>query len=918
MKSGILAILSLTIMLASNTVRADSAIKKALFDKCDDAMESSMTLQGEEQADFITYLGRVIALPWDYSSESPFLSGTPSTPATLNHSEIWKTTSPERNLRAKQCALELVQKMQPETVRILPALVTLLNDQFIPLELRRHTQETLTSLAVAGGKLPQLHLELSFFKDLLKLSNKDAAFYAEFILIELRSYSIDALTKIYRKATASRRRTIGKLLKKIDPNGTLVQPALIALLRSGDDALRRDVLMIMSQLPAESGEMLSAAIELLQDVSVDVQKSAAAAINLMLDENTFANVKLDEGNFHILFSLFASTTAPDIRQTVSRLLMQFGFQDASYSSQLLVLSEHRDAIVRSAAISLLGHLAVITPAVKSKMFKALYDSDNRVRLGAIEALSHLKKETTAVVAAYIKLLASITREANIEYRQQVILHIASAVAGMHPGSSGRAMIPYFIDALSFKQGEQNSPSANNIESGESVVVAALLALGAEPLSAVIKALTSESEQVQKYCLSYLRQLRPVQRRTIDAVISTLENANEEIAMLAMQTLFEIGKDSTSIFEHRINIAEGQAKSAIAEALLMINPWNAKAIEVFFPFLEQLSCAQRATKSKLLQPPFVEDSKGLRLMATKELPKLQSGLLECLLQNPLNAMPFAQALLVVTTQARIFPELLSQNAELKGKVIAMMQDSGLSANLRFDLIQIAISLEIPAVEIAKAIEKLLNHAPNAIRLRLIHQLIEFKSIQVSSQVLIGIANREDEDESVRAAAVVALANSNANEFDAVDYLIRELSEERDEVEIVWLSDIPFDTFKVLFEKAINNLGVEQQVKVIRASLKYGAEAQYFVPRLVALLDAKNDKVIYEAAIALVSLSPEQEQLPIAFRKLVLTAQANALRKATLPSAVRPLFEQLLQESDSVFASHLLVGILDRISTESQNP
>jgi HEAT repeat protein len=916
---------SIVLFSVTTVSAANKDIKKTIFVSCEDSVNLLDSLAIEKRSEFIEYLEKVMVLPWDFSSDLPLgdLPGggavsqagvTLPTGTGISHSELWKTLSPERNLRAKRCVLTLTSKLLPESVTVLPALVTFLNDPLIPEDLHRDVQNSILTLTQIAKDTIGLVLPPRFFLELLKSAEKDSSFYALYVLTELRDRSVPAIMAQFSKSSSERRKSIAKLLKQIDPAGTHVEEILILFFASADDSLRRDALSLSENFPELSVNVFSSYVQLLQDVSPEVQARAIEALNISLGNRGKTQADFPLASLNTVFSMFAGSS-PEMRNALAKVMQVFGEQSPDYITTLQRFAENSDSEVRRLAILLMSQVKELSPVIITTISRALYDRAQSVRLSAIYALSFAKNQNKTIMTAYGKFLSSIQNEVDVDFRHKAILQVADAVERLQPKGFTSSLIPYFVEAMGFDKNytlvtlpltSHAVPISNKFHPA----VAALLKLDKEPLSTVRRAMSEGSSLFQLRALDYLANQPTVERYTVEAVILML-SARQDVALKAKETMYLLGEGS--VLELERNLANPtklskKVKKIISQVLLSFSPWNKLALEFLLTNSNDLSCTEMANMSKLFPEPFpLNISSDTEALFKSNLSPIQTKVLDCLVQNQLKPMIF----LATVAKLKLISDWLKLPAiglELTNKLNEILFNEQINPNIRFEIVKSYQNIGLSSETALKALALLIANSPNPIRLRAIEELRLIPGAADKVPDLINIANQESEDNSVQTAAVVTISHLNPETFDAVSYFLDLLRESAEQPEPVWLASISESTFEKLFLKGMEELPTEAQPNLIRATVSYPNLSAVTVPVLITKLSSEQETLRYESTIALTVLSSEEQELPLAFKKIIQSPKAFSLKTETFSLSTRALFEKLAQESSSIFEKELLQEIL----------
>ena len=861
---------------------AADEIKKNIFKDCQAALDELPALTADGRRDLLSYLSRVVNMQSGSKDEliaeqnpnlAPAAGGNPLT-EPLQPITLWRIFEPTRELEAKKCAVELLKRLSPESLPAVPELISLAAAQKVSPALARAFNEAAWTIVLDSKRQNALDTPEDFFPQLMSEYLMRKSYIAADILVELHDRSLPWIIEEFKNSSDRKRSRLTRLIAQIDDQGYIVGPALVSLLDAGDDELRYRALQLYRNLPAYYKDLLPRLLRRLADPSYRVREELYRVLAAVF-ACPAAVSGVDQELVSAMLREFKGASAEQ-RAVIEQGLKMLGRDSSLVREKLIEFAKAEDETLRSKAVNLLGELQFEDDDVQTLFFEALYDPAVSVRASALHALA--MNPNPALGSHLTTFLKSVTRQRESYPKEILIVRAAEAAATLPKDRTLERMIPYFVDALAYREPEL-AAAESNAEPLMTEASNALIHAGRPAVAPTIKALRKSDPLTKKRAVWVLVNITPVEKNTVEQIASLLKDRQLAVRQTAGRALSRLGdKAVVEAAEKTLRGAEQQAAGAAARLLFLLGRRDPRMQSVLLAEFKTESCRhkQRLAQQLLEFPGLDNDA-------------LEGELMNCVVQDGQLRNEFLSLLKKFVPLA---PDSLT-------RLKSLMTEAAVSPDAKLEIAAAAGDLGVPREETAAASISLLQAGDNSVKNRAIPLLARYGSAKQEEalRALKEIIDDEAKENPLRCKAAAAIAEINPAGFDYQDFFIKELKSARHETAEEALRMIKPERAVPLLVRALKDAPPDKRYIPVAALGGFAEGAKGAANDIAALLNDDDELLRYEAALALLKIDPQRpESLPALRRELVGRYQEKLL-KAGPPEGVKPLLEDIARDSES---------------------
>jgi hypothetical protein len=229
------------VTILPTALMAQEDVKRALFEDCERAKEEYSRLTGEERGKLLDFFARIVALSTQSPSAPEAFAVAPSAPLgpdgaphgalrtpELAPGALWQMTDAKRELRAKRCALELLQVSGDLALSVLPKLVATYSEQVLSDEVAVNVEEVCANIAEAAhtkGLVPAHEDLMSIIGDVIS----PHPLVARNTVHEYRDLALPLLIREVATGKLTLTPADSDYLRSLDPDGSIALKALVEL-----------------------------------------------------------------------------------------------------------------------------------------------------------------------------------------------------------------------------------------------------------------------------------------------------------------------------------------------------------------------------------------------------------------------------------------------------------------------------------------------------------------------------------------------------------------------------------------------------------------------------------------------------------------------------------------------------------------
>lgn len=223
------------------SVNAQEGVKEAIFEDCDAARKSFLTLSSQEQEQTFDFLSRIVALNTQTPASPDVFAVMPGQPAgphlgpSLGRDaapgHMWQATDAKRELRAKRCALEIFLAAGPAALPALPELIKIYSEQNLSDEVAVALEETAANVAEAAHRAGLLPTE-SDIDHIVPYLLSEHPLLAQNFLGEFPTIATPRVVKALASVPDESCAAMTTVLQQLDPDGSRGLRAFLEMARS--------------------------------------------------------------------------------------------------------------------------------------------------------------------------------------------------------------------------------------------------------------------------------------------------------------------------------------------------------------------------------------------------------------------------------------------------------------------------------------------------------------------------------------------------------------------------------------------------------------------------------------------------------------------------------------------------------------
>jgi len=883
---------ALLLFAFSSPAQAQGKLKRLVFEDCEKAEQKIVDLQGDDRAEFLSYLVRVLKMQTGVPGELADESAPAMSPqvGNLPGGNLWRIFEPSREIEAKQCALKLINARGEEAFFLLPDLVQVYQDGALPPEIREGVEQAVWNITNSVKNSPKGPPDPKIYSALIsQLGAERSGFLAANALIELHSTTLPYLLSALSSPDMKRRAAVQDLLLRLDSNGEIIGPSIVPLLDSADEDLRVKGVNLLAELEQFYPKAIPVLISRLSDPAPTVEEAVFQAFRRIFAGGPIVlPIALEPAHITTLFSALIRSSF-ERRSVLEPLLQTILMQRPELASQLTPLAKSPDADLRERTVRMLSQSKLPPEAAVPVITEALYDPAYPVRIAAVHGLSSTGVATADIATALVRALKNVSADRDVLQREIFTLAVADTASKLPPTPALERLTPYFVDALAFR----GSPASANAPAPiENEAVRALVRFKSSAAGPVTKALKSDDPLVRRRAVFILSQFEPRDRQTAKALVFMLRDADSAVRDAAVEAMKRFGTESEAEVEKGLTWKEPDDRLAAARVLVALGKSTPVIAGVFRDSFSRASCAEKPA----LVGPLVKLDPEYR-------EKVQPFLVDCMIETPTAALSYADILAV----------LLPLQPAVVSRLDEQLQTGTFPMNVRLQILRHAPKAGVPPADVARALLQMLGQADNSLKNQIVGFLPELgQAAAAAIEPLKELIEDERTDGALRNQSALALSQLAPSSFHWDDFFLKELNSEHSQWALKTIAEMSAVQAVPFLDKALKQLPPERRGTVLALAGSFGPDAAPLKPTLIQYVKDPDPATRHQAVLALAQVDLNEPELLPALRRELIGPFAVDMQRDNLPAGVVPLLEQIIAQPKSFVEQRSAAAVIAELS------
>lgn len=890
----VIAAFTASLSLLSPEASADSRLRTLVFEDCAAAGRQASELSGTERGEFITYLTRVLTMQAGVPAEL-LLSGAPTTPLaggpqgpvldTVHAPNMWQIFEPSRELRAKQCAAQLLTDAAPQSFSSVPTLIDVLQNPALSGELREPFEAAVWAIVLKVKQDPAYTLDRDLIEQIVaRLVDESTGYLAGDVLFELRDRTVTVLSEELFSTDEKRREALHALLLRFDRDGTTLGARLLDSLNSTDAAIRQRSALLLGELNGFRRQSLPPLLMHLADPSPEVSDAVWHAIaRLVRAIPPGESLVIDDAAFQAALAELATSNA-ERRLVAEQLLGRIDWPDLTRLDRVWELTRpNSDEALRECAMRIVVAVRSQRKEDGDRLLDALYDSSLAVRLLAVEGLAAQTARAEEVGSALLRVVKSSSNAGSEVSRGALLLAVSNTLLRLPPVSARERLVPYLVDTLALSPAVSASFAAPASGGVPALPVAPtidlssmelLTAIGHDSVKSVSRLLKSPDTLPRRRALAVLARIDPADPALTRTLLPLLADPNVDVRRDAVARLPERSAAVEPDLRKLLGGKDADAKTAAALVLARLGKSDPEIVAAVRDAFSVSSCTGRIE----LLPDLLKVDPEFRA-------KVQPFLAECVARND---VPTAVVFGALEEVSPLSPEVQSQLFSYAG---SRLTDRLLQRNL----LDRATRLGVDSASLIALSRQLLQSEDSVSRGYLLESLARQRDLaRALLPELRQIAAEEQESSVSRVAAVVAIANVDSDAVDFEKLLLSALDSDRFQAVLAPIGALRPELAVPLLSKALRKVPSDRRAALVAHIGKFGLQAVSARESLEPFLKSGDAFLRYQAAIVLIRTAPEDPDVARLLRGELVGRYAPQLGNEELPKEVMPAIEQIVRQ------------------------
>jgi hypothetical protein len=769
--TNVVIILLLTSITKVSCAHADEhkQLKRQVLSDCAAAQMSYDLLSADSRKELIPYLGRVLDLHLNSLQQAPMTEPNHPGSLLLSDPRIGDTpllSNPSDEISAKRCALQLLDRLKPDSFSALPEILGLIKKPTIPSSLRNEATTLTRSLAhaFAQQKSAPSAEEKKIIEDLASLIDSENAFIAQAALIELADKALPVLIERLRLSNGKESLGLAYILESINSLGISVAPLIYPLLANSDEAIRISIMHLLGALKPPLPEVLPALIKILDDISPQVRQQSRLTIQKIVLTDKSSHFSLEstiQDSLVTSYRIAPLSERAEMQTWIPQLLMRID----GLLPRFLALSQGAPRDLKRDLIDCLASVTPLTEQAYKIVIQALNDPDISVRVMAIRALGACSNQGESAAKALNLVFKTLPPVKDLTERTPVLEAALAASTSLAPQGAA-ILVPHLIKSLEAAISPEiesdyrmfpHDREADSIRSRyhEHPAVAALVAMGEASRSSLEVVAKKGDSDFARRAITALGLL-PYKESSVVVLARLLGSTHQATVNETARALLRIGAAVIPQLRKTSSTLALKARLHISELMIILGEKTLSDTKDLYKSLDHADCEIRIHRIILIAD-----------FTPSERAKLISPTIACFGQNHEQDHQTLTALIQLAPLEKNEQEML----------LTMARSPTSSTQLQLALLDNTRALSIAPDLVLPIFEKLIQTAQGPLQIRAIRSLGKFGQANETLIETLKSMLSDATSEKMRSFAIVAtLAKLEVTSFDFQDWVNNALDAE----------------------------------------------------------------------------------------------------------------------------------------------
>lgn len=847
--------LLLACILAVSSAAAQDFVKRSIFEDCDVAKTEFAKLTVDQQASLLDFFARVIALNTQSPSAPEVYAVPPSTQlpgdakglsaprgADLVPGALWQSMDAKRELRAKRCALDLLEAAGILSLATLPSLVTTYSEQPLSDEIAVGVEEVAASIAevshISGRTLDAAQLEA-----IVPHAIGPRPLVARNVIHEFRDAALPYLISMIAVKKQSLAPDLVHYLHLLDTDGSRALGAAIGLI----PGLTSDQIQhLIAVLPFPAPRALPTF--LTEFITLSANADLTGVFTPLLGRTCVAlgGITIDQTQQETVATLPSIRTRGVLTADQAECLIQSSPPLARKVSEMLAQggSEEQRYAIELCSRGLVGSPVELRNEIYAALRRIAIDTDTPNQLDALRSLAAFPERKMDTFTAAQQLFKKGSRHATPAAWDLLSRELFALLSTLKLAKDSHKIAPAIMQSLGSPEPAQG---AITLSKHSTALDPSLLKL----------ALTSPPSKNSLIALDVLAARKDLTHKTVPALIELLKYA--EALRVTERVLLAVGKPAVaSLRKSLVRLAQAPPRMTALGVLVQLRAATQAEAHLLGSTLSAHSdCSFIGQRGDLVcsLTEYAKEDSDLRNA-------LHSTTARCIGQFTSDSLQRV---------AECDPALIFDSADAIGALIA--SDTGAAQRIK-PIVQLATRHTTEdQSRSGPLLAQLLLHGPQDIQNQILDAIATSRSAGPDvRKALRSVVERQPTDTETPIRLIRALAHAEDSQYAWREFVKKAIdaasrgSLDRDTAEVIAV--MPVEPVLAEVRPALESDSPERLVGAALVGGALGTKAIPLVSRLWHLRTLRSPAIRYTVSLALLQINPLTPDMHEALRKILV--------------------------------------------------